>query len=267
MNDWIAEYFKRDLTESEEQELSERISASPEEAQRFARLMAEHYRGLGLPEPLWPEKPLPPQEGGFWGLVLPLALLVLALAMAFVFFQWLANAPTPPAPTYLISPDTPKASGKGHKSIRRMPAVQQAPVSPSPSPAPLRKKPGIAPAAPGVLPPPPPLPILPTSRPAASLAVPSRPSPVPGRLYEELSINVELPEAGLVTVKVLNPSQTTVRVVFAGLLSAGKRTFTWDGRTDAGMPAPAGLYTLQVQSGPDVMRRQVHLQADSQGTP
>ena len=45
-----------------------------------------------------------------------------------------------------------------------------------------------------------------------------------------------------VMVEVLDLSGRRVRTLAHGLLPAGARTFTWDGRTESGAEAPTGLY-------------------------
>lgn len=54
--DLLEDYFKRDLGRAEDEALAQDLAASPELSGRFARLAAEDYSRLGLPEPVWPEK-------------------------------------------------------------------------------------------------------------------------------------------------------------------------------------------------------------------
>lgn len=49
--DLIADYYRRDLDEAEEQALAAELQASPEAAERFAALAAADYQRFGLPEP------------------------------------------------------------------------------------------------------------------------------------------------------------------------------------------------------------------------
>ena len=51
----IDEFFKRDLTESESQDLDQLLEHSPEEATRFAARMEKEYFSLGLPAPQMPK--------------------------------------------------------------------------------------------------------------------------------------------------------------------------------------------------------------------
>lgn len=49
--DLIAEHFRRDLSEAEDEALARELAASPEAALRFAGLAEDEYRAFGLPEP------------------------------------------------------------------------------------------------------------------------------------------------------------------------------------------------------------------------
>lgn len=226
--DWIEEYFKRDLDESEEQQLSQILSASAEEALRFDQRMAEHYKNLGLPEPPWPGKPLALPKGKPGGRFKVLSLLIAALLLLLAFYAWRAGGLKPflssSASNGSLPLPTPKAATK-----------KQKPTGAVPTQAPAQSKPQKYPS---------------TSSQASAV----------GKIYEELSVKVELPQIGLVTVKVLDSSQKPIRVLFAGIVPAGQRTFTWDGRSDSGAISPAGVYTLQVQSGHSVIRRNVLLE-------
>ncbi len=76
---------------------------------------------------------------------------------------------------------------------------------------------------------------------------------------EELSVVVDNPGMGLVTVKVLDPDKSELKVLFAGILPAGQKTFTWDGKGENGLVAPSGTYYLEVTSGANVQRKAIHL--------
>lgn len=49
--DLIADYYRRDLSEAEDDALAAELQASPEAAERFAALAASDYKRFGLPEP------------------------------------------------------------------------------------------------------------------------------------------------------------------------------------------------------------------------
>lgn len=213
VNHLLDEYFKRDLTEAEEEQLAQLLSSHGEEAQRFIGLMGAHYDALGVPEPEWVEKPLPrffpkPFYRQTWFKV----VCLLALAGAgYSTYRWWSQA--------------------------KIPAFSPSPaLTPEASP----EKSGVGPHA---------------------ASHPSTPKGLPRRTRMELSISVDNPKAGLVTVKVLDGSGKEIRILFAGIMPSGQRTFQWDGKGETGRMEPAGDYRLEVISGQTVMRKTVHLGA------
>ena len=68
--------------------------------------------------------------------------------------------------------------------------------------------------------------------------MPAHPNPFVSRAQIELVLAA--PQD--VTVEILDLSGRRVRTLAHGLLPAGARAFTWDGRTERGTQAPAGLY-------------------------
>ena len=207
VNHLLDEYFKRDLTEAEEEQLAQWLSSHGEEAQRFLGLMEAHYRSLGVPEPGWTEKHLPrffPKP--FYRQTWFKLLCVLAAASAgYSSFRWWSQAKAP-----ALRPGAlPIPSGPGPQSSPRV----------------------------------------------------SIPKVLPRRTRVELSISVDNPRTGLVTVKVLDGSGKEIRILFAGIMPGGQRTFRWDGKGENGRVAPAGDYCLEVTSGQAVMRKTVHLGA------
>jgi flagellar hook assembly protein FlgD len=83
-----------------------------------------------------------------------------------------------------------------------------------------------------------------------------------GKYYQQLSVVVDNPRDGLVTVRVLDGQGREIRMLFAGILPAGRRTFAWDGKTGQKSPAPPGRYNVEIKSGSDVMRREIQLEPD-----
>jgi flagellar basal-body rod modification protein FlgD len=71
---------------------------------------------------------------------------------------------------------------------------------------------------------------------------------------------VNLPQGGLATVRVIDSQNNEIRTLYAGILPAGTQTFTWDGKTTEGLVAPPGHYFVEIKSGTDVMRQELHLE-------
>jgi hypothetical protein len=203
----LDEYFKRDLSEAEEDQLAQILAASPEEALRYTDAMDSLFRETGLPEPKWKKRTWRNSSRPFnwqWVKVALLGLATLAtLALSAYLIRFLArplpgNFPLKPD-NEIITPD---------KGLNR------------PAPA--------------------------------------------GRTYEQLSVKINNPEAGLATVKVMNADNALVKTLFAGILPQGPQTFNWDGKTQEGASALPGTYTVEVKSGSRVLHREVHLEKDDQ---
>ena len=78
----------------------------------------------------------------------------------------------------------------------------------------------------------------------------AQPNPFVGRAQIELVLAA--PQE--VIVEVLDLSGRRVRTLARGLLPAGARTFTWDGRTERGAEAPTGLYFARAQGATSELR-------------
>ena len=67
------------------------------------------------------------------------------------------------------------------------------------------------------------------------------------RAHTTAAVNVRFRRTDLVTVTVDDSGRHSVDTIVAGeRLPAGRHTFTWDGRTDAGTVAPDGTYRFEV---------------------
>lgn len=89
----MEEYFKRDLTESEEQQLADRLASDPQDASLFAQSMAAHYKECGLPEPVWPGGALPFPRSRGWKKWLFLLILI---PFGWSYHHWASQPSTAP---------------------------------------------------------------------------------------------------------------------------------------------------------------------------
>jgi hypothetical protein len=81
--------------------------------------------------------------------------------------------------------------------------------------------------------------------PAALWLGPPTPSPAPGAA----AVAFALPLAGRARLAVFDAAGRRVRTLLDGPLPAGPQRARWDGRDDAGTPAPAGLYFIRLEHG------------------
>ena len=56
-----------------------------------------------------------------------------------------------------------------------------------------------------------------------------------------------MPNAGNVTIKIYDMQGQLVKNLYSGFIDAGKHIATWDGRSDAGIEAPNGVYMYRIQ--------------------
>ncbi len=86
----------------------------------------------------------------------------------------------------------------------------------------------------------------------AAESLPKRASfgtPWPNPAAGASSVTFALPSAGHVDLEVYDVSGARVRTLVRGERGAGQHTVAWDGRTDEGRRAPAGLYYLRFHGG------------------
>jgi hypothetical protein len=250
----VDEYFKRDLTESEEQQLAEWLDSHPEDSALFARRMKDLYEKSGLPEPIWPHSPVPVSDSmSVFKWLAPLVLFLLA----FGFYEW--RSKMGPLSPPLIAP-----------SLRTVPLesqetpVKKYPISKKnsylhPEPAVVVALTPLSAATPGSMPPRPAAVLFNSTPLPASTPIAAVPAASSGRQYEQLSVVVDLPQGGLATVRVIDGLDNEVGILYAGILPAGRKTFTWDGKTEQGVVATPGRYFVEIKSGKDVMRQEIRL--------
>ena len=76
----------------------------------------------------------------------------------------------------------------------------------------------------------------------------------------ETRVTLALPREGLARVVLYDVAGRMQRTLFDGWQAAGTHTIAWDGRTEAGVAAPVGLYFIRAESeGQGVTRRVVRV--------
>ncbi len=94
-------------------------------------------------------------------------------------------------------------------------------------------------------------PVVSTSQPAViTKLLPVQPKPVSSTATgEQLSVVVGAQAKTLVTVRILNYEGKEIRDLYTGFVQPGHWSFRWDGDLADGVPAPAGNYEIDVQTG------------------
>ncbi len=212
----VDEFFKRNLTEAEAQNLEELLEKSPEASSRFGDMLRQEYVSLGLPEPKIPKNfrlPVSISPTSWLGPVLGFSALV---GVALVSLAWWA---------------------KSHSELKV--PVMTAALPQQPIAAEISKKSEVLPPPPIEIP----------QKLGADSAEGNR-----------LSVVVELEKIAQVQVRVLNPQEQSLRVLFEGPLSPGKWAIQWDGRLADGTRAESGKYLIQVKAGSQVMSKSVSVE-------
>lgn len=84
-------------------------------------------------------------------------------------------------------------------------------------------------------------------------------APYPNPFNPSVRIPFGLERPGPVLVEVLDAAGRRVAVVARGAWPAGEHTVVWQGRDDAGRPAPSGVYLVRLRRGDEVQVRKTEL--------
>jgi len=74
-------------------------------------------------------------------------------------------------------------------------------------------------------------------------------APYPNPFNISSTINFSLPEAGFTTLNVYNMAGQKVRTLLSGHMTAGLKSFVWDGKNDDGCSLGSGLYICRLSLG------------------
>jgi hypothetical protein len=254
MPDLIDKYFKADLTEAEQEALSQSLLTSDEAMLKFEQKAKEAYQSFGLPEPQphWPDTPPPsaPAAAGLGGLPWMSIILTLGLSalIAWRYFCVCHNAAMAPPPQTVVSSLT---QGSG-----TVPAVKPARSETSTELSEKSENDGESqefnPST------------KKESSSAESSALASSVTPVnleidPSRAYSNLSVEIDQTQLGFLAVRVLSPQGVEMKTLFKGSLNSGRWVFEWDGKLANGQPAPAGDYQIEVRSGTFVQHKNIQI--------
>lgn len=82
-------------------------------------------------------------------------------------------------------------------------------------------------------------------------------APTPNPANGDATVAFELAQPGLVEIDVLDAAGRRVRQVARAPYAAGAHATRWDGQDSAGRAAPAGLYWIEVRTGPERLSRRM----------
>jgi hypothetical protein len=237
----MKEFFKRDLTEAEEEQLARELATGPKKSLRFARLAEIAYLQTGLPHPSGGAGGASGSGLGGSGLGGSMTLKVIAaLMVGSASVVYYVNTQSSPVQTTL-----PKA----------LPALQEK-MTPSLAPKPLLNSQVPSQKVGSTFFPAP----LATTQP---LGMVQPEAYNPDTKYDGLELVVERQTVGLVTLRVVDAAQKEIRLLYVGVLKPGKWSFQWEGKMENGDLAQPGTYQVEVQSGSVTLHKQIVIRDES----
>jgi hypothetical protein len=228
MFELVEKFFKEDLTDLEDQVLSDILLSSEEEALRFGDLGRKAYRRFGLPEPDWKGPvPNPFRRPSRWGRWLgPLVFLSGSIAFAATGYhfrhaltRWPIFEPFAPKPIAAPAPEI---------ITRPTPVSQPSPVA------------RVSPASKSAL--------LPNAAPVVARVTPVQKDSAVPAAFSNLSVEVQQSKDDFILVRLLDNHGAEIGVLYQGKLKSGDWVFHWNGKLLNGSPAPSGFYQIEVQS-------------------
>jgi hypothetical protein len=257
--DLIEKYFREDLTEAEEQDLSRTLWESEDSAEQFAARAEEAYYRYGFPPPHWVHPPnvLPGMGFGIpWGMIGGVLALTGALLWGlFHFYPQLLKPIFPHAsiPSVLTvektgSPSVPQASIPGS-----IPTSFTGRLSPKPQDhlkesLGQKNEKGSSTGSSGAGP----------DLETVALT-PTRLEDNASRTYSSLTAIVHLSQSSAIQVRVVDMRGLEITPLYSGILGEGHWAFEWNGHLSNRQPASRGFYQIEVKSGTYVQRKSIEI--------
>ncbi len=269
MLDLVEKYFQADLTDVEQDALSEALLNSDEAALAFEAAAKEAYFSYGFPEPKprWPDPPgnfIASKGAGPW---LGPSLSLFAVAIGIAALLWwgyskndsihhLLSGMFQPKAVAPLSLEKEKNTGNTTPSkIKRVARHSEVGESTSSK---AEEKPTSAGKSTG------PEMAVGSRIPEALLTqkpvVPFNADQNPSRNFSLLSVAIGQSKSGVLSVRVLDLKGMELVGLYRGLLGKGNWVFEWDGRLTNGKPAPAGYYQIEVRSGSFIQHKNIRIQ-------
>jgi hypothetical protein len=252
-------YFSQDLTEDEEQALSEALRDSPDEAEDFGKMAEEAYYRYGFSRPLWPGSPENP-AGGRSGFRPWMGLLILALGGAAAFWMWNSHridSIVRSSSAGIRKETSPAPHPHSNLSKGQLAALSSFPVKRESNTETRQAFPGKGPGEGKV---PSTTEGVSGSRvPEGSMLTPINLEEAPSRPYSSLSMRVNLAEPVSLIVRVVDMRGLEVTPLYQGNLGAGHWIFEWNGKLANGGHASKGYYQIEVRAGSVVQRKNLEI--------
>ena len=238
MPDLVDTFFKRDLTEAEQEALSRELLNSDKAALKFESKAKALYLSFGLAVPImrWPKQGKLPWHTASAHSAGHGAGLLHHLIHVTHLSHWIWPS--------LIVVGVTGSVATWHHLEKSAPPVEAVKIAATPIPAPIPVKRVSAPQS------------IPINSRVTPVALTAGTPPV----FASLSVEVSQAHEGQMTVRVLDMTGQEVLGLYQGDLKAGDWVFTWDGKLLDGSPAKAGFYRIEIQSGAYIQRKTIQIQ-------
>ena len=285
MPDLVEKFFRDDLTEAEQQALSDTLLNSDEAALKFEETAKQAYLRYGFPEPKprWTDPPpssSPPKTGlgpWFWP-----AMFVVGATLG---LGWRTHFFSPQTVRHLMALWKPSstAMAKTEASLSlskdslvkpflatqsRQPMAEvppstgtdhsNHPVAENPQDRAMSRNPpvnSVSPPSRQVL-----QATAPVANPVQRVVTPINVDLSPPQTFSNLSVIVGQSQLGFLAVRVLDTQGKEITRLYRGNLSPGNWDFEWNGKLADGLAATPGYYKIEVRSGSTVQSKTIQIQ-------